>query len=51
MASSYHHLGTVAQLRGLVDEARDWYHKSLTIEEELGNRQGMASASGVALLQ
>ena len=32
-----------AHVRGRLDEAEDWYRKSLTIEEELGNRPGMAS--------
>ena len=31
-----------AQDRGRLDEAEDWYRKSLAIEEELGNRPGMA---------
>jgi tetratricopeptide (TPR) repeat protein len=42
MASSYHELGRVAQVRGSYDEALDWYRKSLRIKEELGNRAGMA---------
>jgi hypothetical protein len=42
MASTYHQLGTTAQSRGQLDEADDWYRKSLTIKEELGNRPGMA---------
>ena len=42
MASSYHQLGIVAQDRGALDQADDWYRKSLTIFEELGNRPGMA---------
>ena len=32
-----------AQDRGRLDEADDWYRKSLAINEELGNRPGMAS--------
>ena len=32
-----------AQDRGRLDEADDWYRKSLAIKEELGNRPGMAS--------
>ncbi len=44
MASSYHQLGTVAQDRGRLDEAADWYAQSLTIKEELGDRPGMASS-------
>ena len=42
MASTYHQLGITAQDRGQLDEADDWYRKSLTIKEELGNRPGMA---------
>jgi tetratricopeptide (TPR) repeat protein len=42
MAISYHHLGNTAQLRGRLDEADEWYRRSLAIEEELGNRPGMA---------
>ena len=43
MASTYHELGTVAQDRGRLEEAEDWYRQSLTIKEDLGNRPGMAS--------
>ena len=32
-----------AQDRGRLDEAEDWYRKSLAINEELGDRPGMAS--------
>ncbi|MEV0391244.1 tetratricopeptide repeat protein, partial [Nonomuraea sp. NPDC050643] len=46
MAGSYHQLGTVALLRGRLDEADAWYRKSLTIFEELGNRPGMATSYG-----
>ena len=38
-----HQLGMTAQARGRLDEAQDWYRKSLAINEELGNRPGMAS--------
>ena len=38
----YHQLGMTAEARGRLDEAEDWYRKSLTIKEELGNRPGMA---------
>jgi tetratricopeptide (TPR) repeat protein len=37
MASSYHQFGMTAQARGRLDEADDWYRKSLAISEELGN--------------
>jgi tetratricopeptide (TPR) repeat protein len=42
IAVIYHELGWTAQDRGRLDEAEDWYRKSLTIDEELGNRPGMA---------
>jgi tetratricopeptide (TPR) repeat protein len=38
----YHQLGMAAGVRGQLDEAEDWYRKSLTINEELRNRPGMA---------
>ncbi|MEV0391243.1 tetratricopeptide repeat protein, partial [Nonomuraea sp. NPDC050643] len=43
IAAVHHQLGTVAQERGRLDEADAWYHQSLTIFEELGNRPGMAN--------
>ena len=39
----HHQLGVLAQFRGDYDTARDRYQQSLTIEEELGNRAGMAN--------
>ena len=42
MAITYHQLGITAQDRGRLDEAEDWYRKSLAISEELGNRPRMA---------
>jgi len=36
------HLGNTAQARGLLDQADNWYRRSLTITEELGNRPGLA---------
>ncbi len=44
LATAYHQLGTVAQLRGRLDEAEDWYRKSLAISEELGITPDMAGA-------
>ena len=44
LAVTNHQLGIIAQERGRWDEAEQWYRKSLTIEEELGNRSGAASA-------
>jgi tetratricopeptide (TPR) repeat protein len=35
-------LGSAALKRGSLDEAEDWYRKSLTIQEELGDRPRMA---------
>jgi tetratricopeptide (TPR) repeat protein len=43
IAASYHGLGITAQDRGRLEEADDWYRKSLTLHEELGNRPGMAA--------
>ena len=42
LAVFYHQLGMVAQLRGRLDEAADWYARSLAINEELGDRPGTA---------
>ena len=42
MAGTYYQLGITAQARGRLDDADDWYRKALTIEEELGDRRGMA---------
>ena len=39
----YHQLGMTAQDRGRLDEADDWYRKSLSIKENLGNRPGTAA--------
>ena len=44
VAVSYHQLGTVALRRGRLDEAADWYARSLAIMEELGYRPGMADS-------
>lgn len=46
LAASYHQLGMVARLRGLLEEAQEWYHKSLTIAEDLGDRPGLAMSFG-----
>jgi tetratricopeptide (TPR) repeat protein len=43
IAVLYHQLGRTAQDRGRLDEADDWYRKSLTIKEERGDRPGMAN--------
>ena len=38
----YHDLGVISQERGRMDEAADWFAQSLAIEEELGDRPGIA---------
>ncbi|MFC4531558.1 tetratricopeptide repeat protein [Sphaerisporangium dianthi] len=42
-AAGFHQLGIIAQERGEYDQALEWYGRSLTIKEELGNRAGMAT--------
>ena len=42
IAAISHQLGITAQARGRQDEAQDWYRQALAIDEELGNRPGMA---------
>jgi hypothetical protein len=37
----------LSQSRGQLAEGEDWYRKSLTIEEELGDRPGMAVSTGI----
>ncbi len=44
LATAYHHLGVVAQDRGRLEDAEDWYRQSLTITEQLGNRLKIASS-------
>ena len=44
MATSYHQLGRLAQLRGDYEEAARQYQRSLDIEERLGNQAGMATS-------
>ncbi|MGH3940602.1 MAG: tetratricopeptide repeat protein [Pseudonocardiaceae bacterium] len=46
LAIIYHNLGMVAQDRGRLEDAERRYRQSLTIEEELGNRPGMATSFG-----
>ena len=43
IAITYHRLGIAADARGRLEEAENWYRKSLTLKEESGNRPGMAS--------
>ena len=45
-ATWHRQLGTLAQAWGDYDTAHDRYQQSLTIEEELGNRAGMAATYG-----
>jgi tetratricopeptide (TPR) repeat protein len=42
LATSYHELGLVAQQRGQLDQAVQWYRRALPIREALHNRPGMA---------
>jgi tetratricopeptide (TPR) repeat protein len=42
LAATYHSLGIVAQQRGQLDDAKNWYQKSLTVNEELGGTRSMA---------
>src|SRR5256885_928494 len=44
IAVSYYEFGMLAQARGRLDEAEDWYRKALAIEEELADRVGMAGS-------
>ncbi|MBA9002371.1 tetratricopeptide repeat protein [Thermomonospora cellulosilytica] len=44
IATATHQLGMVAQDWGDWDEAEEWYRRSLTIKEELGDRPGMATS-------
>ena len=44
MADSYHKLGMLAESRGRLGEAEDWYRKSLTIFGKLGDRLHMAAS-------
>ena len=43
LAATYHQLGIVAQERGKLDDAENWYTKSLEIETDLNNRPGLAA--------
>ncbi|MEO3807594.1 tetratricopeptide repeat protein [Sphaerisporangium sp. B11E5] len=43
-AAGFHQLGLIAQRWGEYDRALEWYRKSLTIKEDLGNRAGMAAS-------
>ncbi|MFF1682457.1 TIR domain-containing protein [Streptomyces sp. NPDC058256] len=43
-AAYIHQLGMIAQLRGDYERAEERYRASLTIEEELGDRSGIASS-------
>ena len=44
IAVSYHQLGWIAQTRGRLDEAEEWYVKALAIEEELSDHPGIAGS-------
>ncbi|GIH27589.1 hypothetical protein Aph01nite_58990 [Acrocarpospora phusangensis] len=43
-AASLHQLGIIARERGDYEQALDWYRQSLSIDEELGNRAGVATS-------
>jgi tetratricopeptide (TPR) repeat protein len=43
MATSYHQLGIVGQLRDDYEQALNWYRQALAINEELGNPAGVAT--------
>jgi tetratricopeptide (TPR) repeat protein len=44
LGAAYHQLGSISQDRGLLNEAGAWYRKSLTLNEGLSDRLGMASS-------
>ncbi|HEV2809892.1 MAG TPA: tetratricopeptide repeat protein [Acidimicrobiales bacterium] len=44
LATTHHQLGIVAEERGRLDEAEEWYRRSLGITERLGDQPGMASS-------
>jgi len=44
LARTHHQLGWVAQDRGRLDEAEDWYTRSLAIQDDLGDRPLMAAS-------
>ena len=44
LAAINNNLGVVAQRRGRLDEAADWYARSLAIKEETGDLPGMADS-------
>jgi tetratricopeptide (TPR) repeat protein len=46
IAVACHQLGITTRLRWQLDEADDWYRKSLAIEEELSDRPAMANTYG-----
>ena len=46
MANQYGNLGVLAETRGDLDAAEDWYKKSLALNEELGRKEGMANQYG-----
>ncbi len=45
LATILHQLGYVAQDRGRLDDAEDWYRQALTMNEQIGHRRGMAATS------
>ena len=45
-AIAYHQLGMLAEARGDYAAAEDWYRRSLTIRERLGDQAGTATSYG-----
>jgi tetratricopeptide (TPR) repeat protein len=44
LAIAFHQLGRVAQERGNLDDAEDWYLKSLAAEQDSGNQLGISAS-------
>jgi len=42
LSAGYQNLGAIARQRGRLDEAEDWYRRTLAIAEEAGDRSGLA---------
>ena len=43
LATAYHHFGSAAGLWGRLEDAEDWYRKSLAIHQEVGDQPSVAS--------
>ena len=44
IATTWDHLGIIAQYRGQLEEAEDWYRKSLALREDLGDQRRIAAS-------